>query len=283
MRNWMGFLHPTQARLVKRSFNGPARVRGPAGTGKTVLLFTAPPGSPPTRPGRILSPPTSGTCRASTRPSTAISPRHRRPRRLHPPARLARTLLAATGNAITLDSAGHRPCIRTRLADGRTHYPAGPLRPPSYWRDEINYVIKGRGLRELADYEALDRRGRTAPLTDTLKQHVWRLRIAYDDNLDRDGIGDANDLLAAALDAITQRPPDPRLVRRAGRRSPRLQPARRPALPRTRRRPARQPVPRRRRSTSPLPRRVHPRRGPHLRHRPRRRAPHQLPQHPPNP
>ena len=32
--DWMGFLHPAQARLVRRSFSGPARVRGPAGTGK---------------------------------------------------------------------------------------------------------------------------------------------------------------------------------------------------------------------------------------------------------
>lgn len=54
MRNWMGFLHPTQARLVKRSFNGPARVRGPAGTGKTVLLLHRAAWLAATRPGRIL-------------------------------------------------------------------------------------------------------------------------------------------------------------------------------------------------------------------------------------
>ena len=54
MRNWMSFLHPTQARLVKRSFNGPARVRGPAGTGKTVLLLHRAAWLAATRPGRIL-------------------------------------------------------------------------------------------------------------------------------------------------------------------------------------------------------------------------------------
>ena len=46
---------------------------------------------------------------------------------------------------------------------------------------------------------------------------------------------------------------------------------------------ARHLVPGRRRPTSPLPRRVHPRRRRHLRHRPRHRAAHQLPQHPPDP
>src|SRR5690349_9814902 len=39
IRDWMGFLHPAQARLVRRTFNGPARLRGPAGTGKTVVLL----------------------------------------------------------------------------------------------------------------------------------------------------------------------------------------------------------------------------------------------------
>jgi hypothetical protein len=34
--DWMGFLHPGQTRLVRRSYAGPARVRGPAGTGKSV-------------------------------------------------------------------------------------------------------------------------------------------------------------------------------------------------------------------------------------------------------
>jgi hypothetical protein len=33
----MTFLHPDQAKLVRRSFNGPSRIRGAAGTGKTVV------------------------------------------------------------------------------------------------------------------------------------------------------------------------------------------------------------------------------------------------------
>lgn len=37
IEQWMAFLHPDQARLVHRSFNGPSRIRGAAGTGKTVV------------------------------------------------------------------------------------------------------------------------------------------------------------------------------------------------------------------------------------------------------
>ena len=39
MEKWRVFLHPSQARVVKRQFNGPARVLGGAGTGKTVVAM----------------------------------------------------------------------------------------------------------------------------------------------------------------------------------------------------------------------------------------------------
>ena len=37
IEEWMSFLHPEQATLVRRSFSGPSRIRGAAGTGKTVV------------------------------------------------------------------------------------------------------------------------------------------------------------------------------------------------------------------------------------------------------
>ena len=39
LEKWRVFLHPSQAALVKRNFNGPARVLGGAGTGKTVVAM----------------------------------------------------------------------------------------------------------------------------------------------------------------------------------------------------------------------------------------------------
>ncbi|MEO1999425.1 MAG: UvrD-helicase domain-containing protein, partial [Planctomycetaceae bacterium] len=36
---WTVFLHPAQRRLVERSFNGPARISGSAGTGKTIVAL----------------------------------------------------------------------------------------------------------------------------------------------------------------------------------------------------------------------------------------------------
>ena len=39
LENWRVFLHPSQRKLVKKTFNGPARVLGGAGTGKTVVAM----------------------------------------------------------------------------------------------------------------------------------------------------------------------------------------------------------------------------------------------------
>jgi superfamily I DNA/RNA helicase/mRNA-degrading endonuclease RelE of RelBE toxin-antitoxin system len=39
LEKWRVFLHPTQRKLVKKNFNGPARVLGGAGTGKTVVAM----------------------------------------------------------------------------------------------------------------------------------------------------------------------------------------------------------------------------------------------------
>jgi len=36
---WSVFLHPSQRELVERSFSGPAKVAGSAGTGKTVVAL----------------------------------------------------------------------------------------------------------------------------------------------------------------------------------------------------------------------------------------------------
>lgn len=39
MQQWIVFLHPTQRDLVERQFNGPARISGSAGTGKTIVAL----------------------------------------------------------------------------------------------------------------------------------------------------------------------------------------------------------------------------------------------------
>nr|WP_324289684.1 hypothetical protein [Streptomyces tirandamycinicus] len=62
---WKSFLHPTQAKLVERRYNGPARVGGGPGTGKTVVACTGyatwSGDSPRGTTSRSCSPPTTRT------------------------------------------------------------------------------------------------------------------------------------------------------------------------------------------------------------------------------
>ena len=54
IEEWKAFLHPDQARLARRSFNGPSRIRGAAGTGKTVVGLHRAAYIARTRPGTVL-------------------------------------------------------------------------------------------------------------------------------------------------------------------------------------------------------------------------------------
>lgn len=205
IQNWMAFLHPTQTRLVRRTFSGPARIRGPAGTGKTVVLLHRAAWLATIRSGRVLV-----TSFVSTLPPQLRAVY----RRLSPETadkvdfvavhELARNLLARNGQNLPVDRrrvARAFDCAWARA--GRRSVLAG-LAPAHYWHEEVDHVIKGRGLGELADYEAVDRRGRTLPLTGAHRAAVWTLLEAYQDQLERTGTHDSNDVLSAALDVVSR-------------------------------------------------------------------------------
>jgi superfamily I DNA/RNA helicase len=78
-----------------------------------------------------------------------------------------------------------------------------------YWRQEIDSVIKGRGLTHVDDYEALTRLGRTVRLGGRQRHAVWQLLEAYTTELERHGTYDHNDLLTAAVDLLQHHPSDP--------------------------------------------------------------------------
>jgi hypothetical protein len=207
---WMGFLHPAQARLVRRRFSGPARVRGPAGTGKTVVMLHRAAWLATTRPGRVL-----------VTSYVRTLPQHQRAvyERLSPHTvdrvdflgvhEVADRLLADSGNNLRrpqgrIDAAFDAAWEQVSRGGGLAE-----IESKQYWRDEINWVIKGRALAHVGGYEALTRLGRTVRLGGRQRHAVWRLLDAYSDELERRGIHDHNDLLTAAVDLVQRHPPDP--------------------------------------------------------------------------
>lgn len=211
IEDWMTFLHPEQAKHVARSFNGPARVRGAAGTGKTVVGLHRAAYLAQTRPGRVLY-----TSFVKTLPVvlseyySRLSPRTADRVDFVGIHSFALKFLRSRGIPPRLDSAG------AREAFGRAWCTVGARGPleqlpqgRTYWQEEIDAVIKGRGLRSFDDYARLNRIGRRTPLTADLRRAVWSLFEAYQSELETRGIRDFNDVLIRAEAELCSRPLDP--------------------------------------------------------------------------
>lgn len=208
IEDWMAFLDPAQAKLVRRNFNGPARIRGAAGTGKTVVglhraaylarttgqrvLFTTFIGTLPAVLGNLLE-----RMAPDVRDRVNFVGIHA----------FATRLLKDRGVGARIDERE----ARRAFDDAWNRVDASsPLRSArfteQYWRDEISNVIKGRGLTLFEEYAELARVGRKHPLTIDLRQAVWDLHCAYDENLRRHGVVDWADVILLARDSLRARP-----------------------------------------------------------------------------
>lgn len=211
IETWMAFLHPEQAKLVRRSFNGPSRIRGPAGTGKTVVGLHRAAYLAAGHNGRVLV-----TTFVRTLPKVMESLY----RRLSPETAdrvefvglhaWARRLLDDRGITFHCERSGIDNAFSLAYSrwEGRERLVTAST-PVGYWRDEIDHVIKGRGLTRYDEYENLRRVGRRTRLTTLERELVWELYVAYQDRLGQRGMDDWNDLLHKALRSIAEEPLDP--------------------------------------------------------------------------
>lgn len=200
---WMTWLHPSQARLISQTWNGPARVRGAAGTGKTVValhrarhlaqhgrrvLFTS--------YVKTLGPVFAGLF-------TRLAPDLTDRVDFRSTHQVAMRLLRAAGGAVTIDQPGLDDCWNRAWAathhDGILESVGQSLR---YWHDEISHVIKGRGITAWPDYASLTRVGRHTPLQPAHRQAVWRLYEEYERRRTERGLVDWDDVLSRALDVV---------------------------------------------------------------------------------
>jgi hypothetical protein len=200
VEEWMTFLHPGQARLVRRSFSGPARIRGAAGTGKTVVALHR-----AAHLARVTGGPVLVTSLGRTLPRVLATLM----RRLAPDVAdrvefasvhgFAADLLAARGTRLDVDAEA-----ASRIFDEvwRTHGLAGPLgaldAAARYWYEEVSAVIKGRGLTRFEQYERLPRHGRRRPLNAEQRAAAWTLYVAYELALREHDVADADDVVLEA-------------------------------------------------------------------------------------
>ncbi len=208
IEEWMAFLHPDQARVVRRSFRGPSRIRGAAGTGKTVVGLHRAAYLARSAPGRVLV-----TTFVRTLPDVLRSLMER----LAPDVAgrvdfvhvhgFAKQVLVDRGVRYRIDPRSVDRAWRAAWQSTGRNRVLGRLDPDErYWRDEVENVIKGRGLVALSQYEACARPGRRRGLTAEQRRAVWELFEAYERELGLLGTWDAADVINAADTSLRETP-----------------------------------------------------------------------------
>jgi catechol 2,3-dioxygenase-like lactoylglutathione lyase family enzyme len=209
IEEWMTFLHPIQAGTVRRTWLGPARIRGPAGTGKTVVALHRAAYLATTRPGRVLVtgfvrtlPAVLGNLYRQLSPTTADRVEFTGLNAW------AKQLLDKRGVRTRLDTKQAADAWRAAWAQAGGGVLTRLVGNARYWQDEVDHVIKARGLLEYGEYAAVERVGRKVPLRREHKAAVWDLYLAYQRRLTAAGLHDFNDILAMAYAEVQRAVPD---------------------------------------------------------------------------
>jgi hypothetical protein len=208
IEDWMTFLDPDQARLARRSFNGPSRIRGAAGTGKTVVGLHRAAYLARNGDGKVLV-----TTLVRTLPSVLESLMQR----MAPDVAdrieftgihaFALDLLRSRGIRVHLNAKAAERAFEVAWSDVGARGVLGTIDShKDYWREEVISVIKGRGLSVFDEYARLARLGRRRRLTTEARQAVWELYAEYELALREAGIQDFADVILMAEKSLAAHP-----------------------------------------------------------------------------
>jgi hypothetical protein len=205
--SWLTFLHPHQQAVVTRDYSGPARISGPAGTGKTVVALHR---------LRHLARRSTGPLLFTTFVRTLPAVHEGLFDRLAPELgdrveftnlhAWIRSFLARRGHEVNIQQSQIQDAFSRAWMTYRDALT--PLEQNGYWWTEIDRVIKGRGVQSRDDYLRLVRRGRTLRLDRGTREIVWALYEKYQEILRRRGLHDFNDMIDLALAEIVRNPLD---------------------------------------------------------------------------
>jgi superfamily I DNA/RNA helicase len=209
IEDWMTFLHPDQNALVRRSWNGPARISGAPGTGKTVVAVHRAVHLARRTSGRILFTAYVKSLPRSARGKLALLDSGCLDRvdfmSLHA---WAFQFLRDRGRPMSVKPTAIEQCFNLAWANWPGRATLSELAHPDFWREEIDDLIKGRGIRDLDEYLQLRRRGR-GTLRGPQRHVVWELLQRYEQRRRESKLYDFNDMISAALTEVERRPVDP--------------------------------------------------------------------------
>ncbi|MBF6577343.1 UvrD-helicase domain-containing protein [Nocardia farcinica] len=210
-REWITFLDPDQLTLVDTNFTGPARISGPAGTGKTVVALHRMGKFARHNPGRLLF-----TSFVKTLPAyhgaafSRLAPRAADRAQFTGLHAWTTAFLRRRGVGYNLDEAA-RDSARAKAWQGAREV-LGRVEGTdfAYWTEEIDRVIKGRGIAKLTEYQSVRRTGREGiQLHGPRRKYVWEHWFTpYQEAMKAKGAHDFNDVIRLAVDELRARPLD---------------------------------------------------------------------------
>jgi len=200
---WMVFLHPAQRELVSKRFNGPCRVAGSAGTGKTVVAIHRAVHLANTKPSaRVLlttfSPVLAGFLRQRLAQLTAGDETVADRMTVLPIGQTAHDVYAA---ALGAPKVANAVDIADAVATATRNHPGSPLSAKALieeWQD----VVDAWQLVSWDQYRAVQRLGRKTRLNERQRGEVWPVMEAIRSELKASGLVTSAEVFATAADVI---------------------------------------------------------------------------------
>lgn len=182
LEKWRVFLHPTQRKLVQRGWNGPVRVLGEAGTGKTVAamhrarwlarkIFTG-------EQDWILFTTFTRNLAADIQSNlqTICSPEEQARIEVVNLDKWVSDFLKRSGYSYRIIYSNKTDEL---WAQAMAAAPEEPALPESFYREEWSSVLQPQGVTTFEDYSRASRKGRGVPLNRKARKAIWPVFEEY--------------------------------------------------------------------------------------------------------
>ena len=171
---WHLFLHPSQREAVARDHNGPARISGGPGTGKTVVAVHRAARLAQKAEGTVLLTTFSKTLAARLSQHVdqllgANAPARQRIDVVHLHHRAVELWRARTGETPRIPTGVDVEAIIQRVTSEYSDLPVDTAFIAAEW----TMVIEPHGIHDLPSYLRADRTSRGTPLTRTIRERIW--------------------------------------------------------------------------------------------------------------
>lgn len=202
LATWIAFIHPTQRKLATGSFNGPVKVTGSAGTGKTIVALHR---------ARHLA--AQGKRVLLTTYVTTLTDNLARGLKLLCSKDELSRVTVANVHQTALDIARRsRPRMQPltgqdteKLVDKYVKLAGIPF-DTEFVKAEWDFVIRPRGIRTWDDYLTVSRSGRGSALSAQQRKQVWSVVDRVQQSMDETNRFDYPGICMLARDAVLAYP-----------------------------------------------------------------------------